>query len=136
MAMKRIFYIILFFTLFSSCQESLEDRCAREAKEYTEKKCPAQIDKNIVIDSMTFDRRTHTLHYFYTINGSVNYQNVVDNQNIYKLLLEQIKNATSIKAYKDAGYSFAYTYRSEEGKILFDALFTVDEYKKKLDIDK
>lgn len=26
-----------------SCQESLEDRCAREAKEYNDKKCPAKV---------------------------------------------------------------------------------------------
>ena len=36
--------------LLTSCQESLEDRCAREAKEFTEKNCPRAVDKEIVLD--------------------------------------------------------------------------------------
>ena len=47
--------------LLTACQESLEDRCAREAKEFTEKNCPRAVDKEIVLDSMTFENATHTI---------------------------------------------------------------------------
>ena len=45
--------------LLTACQESLEDRCEREAKEYTKKHCPALIAENIVMDEMTFEKATH-----------------------------------------------------------------------------
>ena len=50
--MKKTMFMLLLSGLLLSCQESLEDKCAREAKEYTEKKCPAPIGENIVIDSI------------------------------------------------------------------------------------
>ena len=39
--------------MLASCHESLEERAAREVKEYTEKQCPAAIDEFTVIDSIT-----------------------------------------------------------------------------------
>lgn len=116
--------------MFAACQESLDEKCARETKDYTEKKCPAPIGENLVIDSMTFDCSTHTLHYFYTLNISDDNETTIDYQDIRNLLLKQIRNATSIKEYKDAGYNFAYTYRSAKNrnKILFEATFTYNEY--------
>ena len=37
---KKLIYIGIFASLLVSCTESLEDKAAREAKEYTEKYCP------------------------------------------------------------------------------------------------
>ena len=54
--MKRIAYAIITALALTACQESLEERCAREAEEYTKKKCPARIDQNTVIDSLVFER--------------------------------------------------------------------------------
>ena len=53
--MKRIWIIIAVALVVTACQETLEERCEREAKEYTEKHCPTPIAKDIVMDSMTFD---------------------------------------------------------------------------------
>ena len=41
-----------------------------------------------------------------------------------------LKNTTSMKTYKDNGYNFAYTYRSEKDpkKILFETLLTKEDY--------
>ena len=38
--MKKFWILAAICTLLAGCRESLEDRCAREAKEYTEKNCP------------------------------------------------------------------------------------------------
>lgn len=114
----------------AACQESLEDKCAREAEEYTRKKCPAPIGQNMTIDSLTFDRATHTLHYHYTLSGAADNAELLRNSDAGNMLLNEIKNATSVKDYKDAGYNFAYTYRSakEPGKVLYEATFTRKDY--------
>lgn len=129
--MKKILYTIFAISVLTACQESLEDRCAREAKEYTEKKCPAPIGENTVIDSLVFERSTHTMHYYYTLSGNADNPEAVSAINVRELLLNQIKNTTSIKAYKDNGYNFAYTYYSEKnkGKVLFSETFTEKDYK-------
>lgn len=115
----------------SSCQESLEDRCAREAREYTEKKCPARISENTTIDSMTFDKATHTVHYHYTISGQGDDPEVMKKLNPRQVLIDEIKNSTSVRSFKEAGYSFAYTYysASNKGKKLFDVLIKEKDYK-------
>ncbi len=114
-----------------SCQESLEERCEREAREYTSKKCPAPIGEGMTIDSMTFDRATHTLHYYYTLSGNMDNADIVNDANVYGVLLEQVKNATSVKDYKDAGYSFAYTYHSakDKGKVICEVKYGPKDYR-------
>ena len=68
--MKKSFIIAaLAAIVFTSCQESLEDKCAKEAADFTRKKCPSKIDENTEIDSMTFDKSTHTLAYWYRLTG-------------------------------------------------------------------
>lgn len=130
---KRLYiYIIMCgvsVTALTSCQESLEDKTAREAREFTAKKCPAVIDAyRTVVDSMTFDRSTHTVHYYFTLGGTL-----ADNrkQEAYDKLLNVVKNSSDLKRYKDAGYAFAYTYHSskDSGTVVFDAVFTPDDYR-------
>ena len=117
--------------LFVACQESLEDRCQREAKEFTEKSCPRHIDTEIVLDSMTFDKDSHTIGYCYTLQGSLDNPQRVDKDRFSEALLLEVKNSTNIKLYKDAGYSFRYTYYSEKnsGTKLFEATFREKDYR-------
>ena len=68
--MKKLCIIAILALILASCQESLEDRCEREAKEYTAKQCPIRIDKTTRMDSLTFERETHTIHYYYTLMGN------------------------------------------------------------------
>lgn len=116
--------------MLTACQESLEDKCAREAKAYTEKNCPAPVGENTTIDSLTFERGTHTIHYYYTLSGNADNPDVVSRVNVKKVLLDEVKNATSMKAYKDAGYNITYTYQSAKNKNvkLFEATFTKKDY--------
>ena len=99
--------------LLISCQESLEDRCAREAKEFTEKNCPRAVDKEIVLDSMTFEKATHTISYLYTLNGTLDDPQRIDSTHFRELLLMEVKNSTNLKLYKDEGYAFRYAYYSQ-----------------------
>jgi ADP-ribose pyrophosphatase YjhB (NUDIX family) len=129
--MKKIVLLLMSLVLLTSCQESLEDRCDREAKEFTEKNCPRQIAAEIVMDSMTFEKTTHTISYLYTLNGSLDDTAKVDSAHFTELLLMEVKNSTNLKLYKDAGYSFRYAYYSakENGTKLFEATFRESDYR-------
>jgi len=129
--MKKILVFATLILFIASCQESLEDRCAREAKQYTAKNCPVRMDKNIIMDSLTFEKATHTLHYYYRLTGLADKDGALDSIDAKSLLKNELKNSTSMKTYKDNGYNFAYTYHSEKdpNKVVFEAIFTEKDYK-------
>lgn len=129
--MKKAVILIMSIMLLTACQESLEDRCAREAKEFTEKNCPRAVDKEIVLDSMTFEKATHTISYLYTLTGTLDNPQRVDKTKFREALLLEVKNSTNLKLYKDAGYSFRYAYYSEKenGTKLFEATFRESDYR-------
>jgi hypothetical protein len=128
--MKKFWILAAICTLLAGCRESLEDRCAREAKEYTEKNCPTRMDKNIILDSMAFERDTHTLHYYYTLTGFADRDGVMEEVDARGALKEDLKNSTSLRVYKENKYRFAYTYRSEKDpkKIRLEVVFTDKDY--------
>ena len=110
--MKRIFIMSLVSLALASCHESLEDKAEREAKEYTRKNCPMKVAEGVVNDSMTFDRSTRTIHYYYSLTGDID------------------KEATNIRKYKENGFSFSYTYHStkNKGKVLYSHTITPKDY--------
>ena len=125
--------LLLFFGLaafLAACQETLEEKCAREAKAYTAKNCPAKLNENVIMDSMTFERATHTLHYYYRLTGILDKEDAMDTVMASKTLKDGLKNTTSMKVYKENGYNFTYTYRSEKSpdKILFELKLTKKDY--------
>ena len=128
--MKKLWVLSAFMLLLTACQESLEDRCARETKEYTRKSCPAKIDNNIILDSLTFERETHTLHYYYKLTGFADQDTIVKKLDAVNILKEELRNTTTLKLYKDNHYRFAYTYRSEKNpeKVLINVLLTDKDY--------
>lgn len=115
--------------MLAACQESLEERCQREAREFTEKQCPARMDKFTFLDSMTFDVPTHTITYSYTLSGQLD-DSIVNSIKARELLLQQLKNSTNLKRYKKAGYRFRHTYYSskQKGVRLFDTTFQPEDY--------
>lgn len=131
MIKKKLFFAFAAVLLLSACQESLEQRCAREAKEYSKKNCPAPIAKGVTIDSMSFDVATHTLIYSYTLEGVIDDTATIRKNNPREQMLQQLKNATAMKPYRDAGYNFRYTYYStkDKGQKLFEATFQEKDYR-------
>lgn len=59
------------FCPLSSCQQSLEDRAAKEMAEYTRKNCPTPVVNNENVDSATFEPSTRTVHYYYKLHGEI-----------------------------------------------------------------
>ena len=128
--MKKFWVLSAILLLLTACQESLEDRCARETKEYTRKNCPAKMDNNSILDSLIFERETHTLHYYYRLTGFADNDSIVEKLDAANILKNELRNTTTLKLYKDNHYRFAYTYRSEKDpkKVLLDFVFTDKDY--------
>ena len=128
--MKRKIYTILMMTaLLTSCQETLEERAARESRDYTEKHCPAPVAYQVTMDSMTFDKVSHTFGYYYSLSGTLDDSAYIKQNNPRDMLLQQVKNSTNLKMYKDAGYGFRYVYMSTKNKAtLFDVTFKQKDY--------
>jgi hypothetical protein len=129
--MKKILLLSIFMGILTGCQESLEDKAAREASEYTEKNCPIAIQKSVVLDSITFERATHTYGYHYRLLPPMDTTATIDPSFQQKDLVSRVKNTTTLQEYKEAGYNFRYTYRSEKDHsvIYFDTTITPEDYK-------
>ena len=130
--MRKCLPLLAAILLLTACQETLEERCAREARLYSEKNCPVPIAKGITIDSLTFDAATHTLTYCYTLSGELDDSAIINDNNPTEEMLKQVKNNMSLKPYKDAGYNISYVYFSEKSKgtRLFEATFHQSDYNK------
>lgn len=129
--MKKFFYVCVAMTVCMACQESLENRAERECEEYTKKFCPVPISDNTTVDSLVFERSTHTIHYFYTLKGIAD-TTALPLETARAEMLEALRNSTTEKVYKDAGYNFAYTYFSTKhpGQKIVDVVFTAKDYQR------
>ncbi len=127
--MKKFLPIIICLSIFTACHESLEDKAAREAEEFTRKNCPITVAENIVNDSMTYEKDTRTIHYHYTISGPAD-TTAINTPETKSMLIKGVKDATSLRTYKEHGFNFAYTYHSakHKGKILIDVMVTPKDY--------
>ncbi len=128
--MKKTFLLLLAAAALGACQESMEDRCDREAKEFTRKNCPTMIADEIMMDSMAFERSTHTIHYYYKLTGNSDRADAYNKDEVKELLRKELKNTTAVQDYKDEGYSFEYSYRSakDPNTVYFDVLLTKKDY--------
>ena len=108
----------------------MEDRCARECVEFTKRKCPSAVAEEMIIDSMTFDRASHTIQYYYKLTGASDRADAYQKDQARQLLKDALKNSTQLMAYKEAGYSFRYVYYSEQNPktVYLDVRLTEKDY--------
>ena len=130
--MKKLFIMVVAALTITACQETLEEKAAHEAYLYTKKNCPAQMAENLTMDSLTFEAATHTLHFYYTLSGDADSVGIMKQINAKEVLLAELKNTTTMMAYKEAGFNFAYTYHSqkEPNTVLFETVFRKKDYQK------
>jgi len=130
--MKKIILLAMSIILLSGCRESLEEQAARNCKEFTEKNCPTPVQLNIRMDSMVYENTTRTIRYYYTLSGPADNEKAAHKmqKELRSLLLTAVKSDTGTKIYKDAGFNFRYTYRSEKSPatILFDTTFGAKDH--------
>ena len=128
--MKKYGIIAMILFICAACQESLEDRCERESKEYTRKYCPEKMDNNSILDSLVFERPTRTIHYYFTLTGFADQDVALEKVDAEGVLRNEVKNSTALRTYKENKFRVAYTYRSQKNpdKILMDVVFTDKDY--------
>ena len=112
--------------------ENLEERAAREAKEFTEKYCPTPVQENERTDSLVYQPATKTYIYYRTLCGIADNQEVINEHKaqLIKALKDATVNNTAQKPYKEANFRFRYVYHSESepNKVLLECLVTPKDY--------
>ena len=101
--MRKIAIALMMATMLTGCQESLEDRAAREVDIYTQKNCPVRVSDNTFLDSMTFEKSTHTfVNHFSIMTDSTSAQRAKEKAEMIKSqLTEDVKNDMSKKRFKE-----------------------------------
>ena len=132
--MKKILLFTTALLLLTACQESLEEKAAREAREVTESKCPMPIGDNMYLDSIVFDIPTLTQTQYFRFTGNSDndstVENIVSNNDLKGTLVKELKNTPSYKALMNKGISFRYIYGStaEPKKTYIDITVTKEDY--------
>lgn len=125
--MKKLIILSLACCILAACHESLEDRAARECKEFTEKNCPQRLQNGMIYDSLVFEPQSRTIHHYYTITGAGDNPEVFRKKKgeLHKAEKESIESDVSTKTYRDRGFRFKVTVRSQknQGMILFNETF-------------
>ena len=123
--MKKIALFFIGVMSIMACQKSIDDQAARDTREYTEKYCPLE-DEYTFLDSMSFDRATRTIGYHYRIKdvGPINIESFRQG------LLDELRNATKVRGYKEAGFSFRYQCLSalNTDSVILDVVFLPGDY--------
>lgn len=130
MTTRYLCILAMAFTMLG-CHEDLDQRAYREAREHTAKNCPMVIAPGITNDSLTYDRQTRTVSYYFTLGKDID-AGKINGSLARQELQTEIINATNLRLYKDAGFNFRYVYMSEKSgdAIVFDFLFTPKDYRK------
>jgi hypothetical protein len=131
--MKKIFLFASALLLLASCQESLEERAAREAREVTESKCPMPIGDTMYLDSIVFDIPTLTQTQYFRFTGVDDNDSMVamkKEANLKDVLLKELKNTPSYKLLLKRGVNFRYVYRStlDPKKTYIDITILKEDY--------
>lgn len=110
------------FLLIAACTESFENRCRREAREYTERMCPRVMAEYIIMDSMTFTDEPVGFNYYYNVNGTLDDSTLLTPEVIEEFhaeLLRNLRQDVNLKRYKDRGFTFTYKYISASTQKIF-----------------
>lgn len=133
--MKTLKFItmVCLTTLITSCNfESFDERCTREAEEYTHKYCPRRMNDYTMMDSLVFNPQTRTFSYYYCLEGKLDNDTVIT-KDVANTFVEQLKkeltNSVELRSYKEKEVNFRYIYLSQKtGQILFEKTFTPADY--------
>lgn len=125
--MKKFIYLIATLALVASCTESIEDKAAREAKEYTEKVCPTPFVNDGRTDSATFDKSSRTYIYYMTLRNKADNALIIEKNKdkLHEVQKQSLDNNPGLKKYKEAHFAFRFIYRSAQNPkvVLLDETF-------------
>lgn len=108
--MKKTVFALMALLALGACQEKMEDRAERDARETTAKRCPMRLtdDGSIILERIAFDKPTLTWKQDYLI--ALDSAAEISTQEMEELLLQELKNTPSYKPYMDNRFNFRYVY--------------------------
>lgn len=131
-AMKKTVLAIGVVAMLMACHEGIEERAAREAREYTERFCPTPVQNFTRTDSVVFYKDTKTYTYYCSVVDRMDDEAIIkaNQANLQSGLLASIKQNTNIVVYKKANFNFAYVLHSsaQPQKVLFKATYSPKDY--------
>ena len=130
---KRTIIVAATALLAVACQESLEERAAREAREMTETKCPMPVGDNLLLDSVVFDIPSLTQSQYFSVHGELDNDSLLESVDTKSMLLSELRNAPSYRPLMERGVAFHYVYysHSDAGRVLLELTLTPDDYRRK-----
>ena len=107
--MKKILLLLTALLTLSACQESMEDRAARDASETTAKRCPMRLndDGTLILERITFDKNTRTWKQDFLLEAS---PEAIEQLDMRDILLKELKNMPSYKPYMENNFVFQYVF--------------------------
>jgi len=91
--MKKLFAMACLLLTIAACQEKLEDRAARDARETTAKRCPVRMSEDIVLERIDFDKATLTWKQSHLID--IDTTVVLVEPDVRRVLLQELKMQAS-----------------------------------------
>ena len=117
----------IFASLLVSRTESLEDKAAREAKEYTRKYCPTPYVNDARTDSAAFDKTKKMYTYYISLRNKADNKKAIDanKEKLHKIQKEALDNNPGLKKYKEEHFTFRFVYHSAKNpkEVLLDDTF-------------
>lgn len=106
--------MLLLSLVCTSCQESLEDKAARQAKDYTRKYCPTPKQNHVCTDSIVFNTQRKVYTYYLSFYDELDNKEIIDKHRgeIVSMLQQSLRESTGLKNFVEAGFRFEYVCRS------------------------
>lgn len=112
--------------LVSCKKQTIDDVAEEQAKGLTEN-CPFVVGDGIVNDSVTYNRTTRTLSYYFTVAGEIDSAEYMESnkQATHDALASDLRNQIELNRYIEEGISFRYVYHSasEPGVVRYEDTF-------------
>ena len=131
--MKRLLFLATLTMLTACHKKSFEERVMEDVEKFNREEAPKRVDPITVQDSVKFAPDTHTLTYFYTMEGDADNEEVLTEevrQTHHNNLLKNLRGSIQLKPHKEQGFSFEYRYYSKKsGKLLIREQFVPEDYR-------
>lgn len=118
MSRTLIYIYVVCATLLSltSCQESLQDKAVKDAKDFTRKYCPTPVINYMRTDSVVFYKDSETYVYYCSFCNELDNEDIISQNEakIKDILRSAISESTNLKPYVEAGFKFRYVCHSDK----------------------
>ncbi len=128
--MRKYLIIVLSALLVAGCaSRNLKRTKIKEFAEQQNDRCPVRIDKNNVLDSVSYDEDKNVFVFYYSFDGDFLKPDVQQRlkSKMRETLRDNIVNEVSLKQQKDEGATLQYKFYGN-GKLIISETFTKNDY--------